>query len=126
MATPEAPSERRRDLRVNWRAPVGCRRLSAGRDEPVEAETENLSAVGALLLVKAPVEPGELLLLDVTSSDPPLSLRRLARVMRIEGTLADGRRRIAVDFEPGSPHGRARLAAFLILVGARQGRRAGA
>ncbi len=124
MATstqPPAGPERRRDLRVAWRKPVHCVHVRDGHEERVPAETENISAGGAVLVKDQPIAVGDTVIVELVDDDPPLSLRRLGQIVRDCGRRDHGYR-YAVAFEPLSPQGRAQLTASLIVAASREGR----
>ena len=114
--------ERRRDLRVEWRVNARCR-LVESDDSIILGETENISAGGALIAKERAARVGEQVAVEIVSSDPPVVVRRLAKVVRDCGKDGDGRVREAFAFEGGSAQARAQLLAALITVASRGGQR---
>jgi c-di-GMP-binding flagellar brake protein YcgR len=78
-------SEQRRNFfRVFVSLPVTVWRLDDGSaDEPFTAETQDLSAGGALLRSREPLEEGSMLRLGLVSDEPELDVEVTATVLRV-------------------------------------------
>jgi hypothetical protein len=107
---------------VEWRVNARCR-LVESDDSIILGETENISAGGALIAKERAARVGEQVAVEIVSSDPPVVVRRLAKVVRDCGKDGDGRVREAFAFEGGSAQARAQLLAALITVASRGGER---
>jgi PilZ domain len=112
--------ERRGDVRVRWRTRVSFTRAEADGGV-VEGESRNMSSSGAAVVTPAAFDVGEEIVVEVVSADPPLSMRRLARVTRCRRDRGGFTQ--AIRFEPASARSRAELLAALIIVASRSGQR---
>ena len=107
--------ERRRAYRVEWRRRIQCRRIREddGATEPLDAETVDVSTLGALVATTRPLAPGEQLDLRLESDEPALDVSTKGVVVRRAGRAPSGRFLSGVHFERLPGLKRAELGGFI-------------
>ena len=91
--------ERRNFLRVPMRLPAQLWRLGAGAlDEPLPAQTLDISGGGLQVTVDGPLEMHDRVRIELCLADPSFELATEARVVRI-AACGDGRQSYALAFE---------------------------
>ena len=107
--------ERRRAYRIRWRRRIACRRVDEERgiNEPLDAETVDVSTLGALVATSRPLAPGDRVDLRLCSEEPALDVAAKGVVVRQAGKGPSGRFLSGIHFERMPGLKRAELGGFI-------------